>query len=200
MQLSTRAAASPIQAPALVIGLVFAFAISSAAVAQVPNETPIQGFIGISATHAFQFSDLPVGVGGGSDDLNDGNGADFRLGFQVGDRFAFDIGYEWQIESDFESHFIPFGMRVYAPPLLDRLHFYGQGAMGAFFTRLHGDFNQAGNSNERGWAWRLGIGAEIDIIEHISAVTDVMYTRGFGSAEDYEYTTVGIGVLYRWDI
>ena len=195
MQHSTRAASSPIQAPALVVGLVLAFAISGAAFAQNRGEAPIQGLVSVGYAHAFQSSDLPVGG-----DLSDGNGLDFRAGFQVGDRYAFDVGYEFQIESDYESHFIPLGMRVYAPPLLERLHLYAQGGMGAFFTRLHHEFNAKDQDNERGWAWRLGIGAEIDVMENISAVTDVRFTRGFGSADDYEYTTVGIGVLYRWDI
>ncbi len=197
MQHSTRAASSQLQAPA--VAFVLAFAISSTALAQAPGETPIQGLISLSASHAFQHTDLPV-KGGGNDDFSDGNGLDFRLGFQVGDRFAFDVGYEFHTESDYETHFIPIGMRVYAPPVLERVHFYGQGAMGAFFSRLHNDFNGVENSNERAWAWRLGLGAEIEVIEQLSAVADVTYTRGFGSADDYEYTTIGIGVLYRWDI
>ena len=152
-----------------------------------------------SSSHAFQHTDLPA-KGGGNDDFSDGNGLEFRLGFQVGERFAFDVGYEFHTESDYQTHFLPIGMRVYAPPVLERVHFYGQGAMGAFFSRLHNDFNGVENSNERAWAWRLGLGAEIEVIEQLSAIADVTYTRGFGSVDDYQYTTIGIGVLYRWDI
>ena len=145
--------------------------------------------------HSFQDTSLP---GGGS--FNDGNGFEAMAGFGAGKYFAFLLSWEFQTESDFDTHYIPFNLRMYSPPLLeDRLKLYGQASIGLFFSRLHNEFNNPQTDNERGSAVRAGGGVEIGITDDISGVLYGNYLWGLGSTDDYEYATLGGGLVYRWD-
>ena len=162
------------------------------ALAQGPQALEIRGFASLMYAHSFQDTDL------GGSSFDDGNGLDFRAGFQPGDWVAFTLGYQWQTDGDYDTHYFPIGVRGYAPALAERVHFYGEGAIGIFFSRLSGDFGE--EDNERASAIQVGGGVEIDIASDWSAVLDANYTEGLGSADDYEAVVVGVGLVYRWDL
>jgi hypothetical protein len=46
----------------------------------------------------------------------------------------------------------------------------------------------------------VGGGVEVDVVDHWSAVLDANYTKGLGSADDYEAGVLGVGLVYRWDL
>jgi hypothetical protein len=170
--------------------------VGGAAVAQEGEGIPIELLASVAYSHSFQDTDLDSG---GS--FSDGNGLDLNIGFQLGDHFLFGAGYQWQSESDYDIHFFPIEMRFFGPALLDRIRVYGQLATGPFFSRLHNEFNavDSDQDNARGWAWRAGGGVEVAIQDGFSAIVSTNYTKGFGSEDDYKYTTVGVGFAYRWD-
>jgi hypothetical protein len=174
--------------PALVL-------LAGSATAQEPTGIEIQGILSGGYTHSFQDTDLS---GGGS--FNDGNGIEIEAGFQAGDYLVFLAGYQWQGESDYDTHFIPLSLRMLSPPLLERVHLYGQFGLGLFFSQLHNEFNNPKDDNERGSAVRVGAGVEVEITEDVSGIVYGGYLWGLGSTDDYKYGTLGLGLQYRWDL
>ena len=170
-----------------------------AAVAQ-QGGLEVRGIASLMYAHSFQDTSLE------GNSFSDGNGLDFRAGFQPGDWVAFTLGYQWQSESDYDTHFFPVGVRAYAPlqrlipasGWWSRVSFYGEGAIGVFFSRLSGNFGE--EDNERASAIQVGGGVEVDITDDWSAVLDANYTKGLGSADDYEAAVLGVGIVYRWDL
>jgi hypothetical protein len=168
-------------------------ALSLAGVAAAQEETKIKGLASVGYSHSFQTTSLDPG---GS--FNDGNGMDVLVGFQAGEYLAFLVGWQWQSESDFDTHFFPVELRAYSPPLFeDRLRFYGQFGIGLLYTRLHNEFN---DDNERASAVRAGLGAEIGITENISGLVYSSFLWGLGSADDYDWGTAGVGLQYEWGL
>ena len=156
------------------------------------EESPIVGLFSAGYLPSFQDTDLA------GESLADGQGFELEAGFATGDTFAWLLGYQLSMRSNYNTHFIPATMRVYSPDLLDRLRFYGQASIGLFFSQVSGKFGAA--ENERASAWRLGGGVEIDLIDRLSGYVDGGWTNGLGSANSFKYGTVGVGVVYRWDI
>jgi opacity protein-like surface antigen len=163
--------------------------------AQDPRQTKITGIVSGGYTHSFQDSDLNPG---GS--FSDGNGLDLLVGFQLGEYVAFMLGYQWQSESDYDTHFVPFVVRGYSPPSMsDRLRLYGEFGLGLFYSRLHNEFNQPDNDNESASAIRVGGGIELELTDDVSGLVYGHYHKGLGSADDYEWGTVGVGLQYHWN-
>lgn len=183
--------------PALVVcAALFAVAALFARAASAEEdegEMKIHGLASVGYTHSFQHTDLPVG---GS--ISDGNGIDALVGFQTGDYLAFQLGMQWQGESDFDTYFFPVTVRAMSPMLLDRVRMYGEFGIGLFFSELHNEFNA--DDNERGSAYRVGGGFEIGITKDFSALVYSAYQAGFGSTDDYKSTILGVGVQYRWGL
>ena len=175
-----------------------ALMIPAAAAAQDPGAMKIRGIASLMYAYSFQDTRL------GGPAFNNGKGVDFRAGFQPGDWLAFTVGYQWQTggasdpADNYDTHFFPVGVRVYAPVLGERLHFFGEGAIGIFISRLSGNFGN--ESNERASAIQAGGGVEVDLLDNWSGVLDVNYTKGLGSAEDYRAKVIGFGIVYRWDL
>jgi len=162
------------------------------AMAQDDEALPIRGMASLMYAHSFQDTNLD------GHSFDDGNGLDFRAGFEPGDWLALTVGYQWQSASDYDTHYFPVGVRAYTPRLAERVRFYGRAAIGVFFSRLSGDFGE--EDNERASAYQVGGGVEVDIAEDWAAVLDANYTRGLGSADDYETGVLGVGIVYRWDL
>jgi hypothetical protein len=175
------------------LSLVLAIVSAGTAAAQ-EGELQLKGLASVGYSHSFQSTFLDPG---GS--FSDGNGIDASVGFQAGEHVAFLVGWQWQGESDFDTHFIPVSIRGYSPPLLeDRVRLYGQFGLGLLFVQLHNEFNV--DDNERASAVRLGLGAEVGITETLSAVVYSSYLWGLGSADDYNWGTVGVGLQYEWGL
>lgn len=158
------------------------------------EQLELHGLIYGGYSHSFQDTDVP----GGS--FNDGNGSELGVGIQTGDYVQFLASWEWQGESDYDTHFIPLSVRMLSPSLLDRMHLYGEFGIGLFFSRLHNEFNVGDDDNERGSAVRLRAGVEVGITEEVSAIAYWGYLWGLGSTDDYEYSTVGLGLQYSWGL
>jgi opacity protein-like surface antigen len=159
------------------------------------TQTKITGLASAGYSHSFQDTDLNPG---GS--FNDGNGLDLQVGFQYGEYVAFTLGYHWQTESDYDTHFFPLAVRGYSPPSMsDRVRLYGEVGIGILFTRLHNEFNQPDNDNEKAAAVRLGGGVEIKLTDEVSGLVYGHYNKGMGSVDDFEYGTVGVGLQYHWN-
>ncbi len=159
----------------------------------VAAELELAGIISAGYRHSFQNTSLTPG---GS--FSDGNGVDVQAGLQAGQYLAFLVGWHWQSESDFDTHFIPVSIRGYSPPLLeDRIRLYGQFGIGLLYTRLNNEFS---GDNERASALRTGLGVEVGITEDISGIVYGSYLWGLGSADDYEWGSIGLGLEYRWGL
>lgn len=164
--------------------------------APTSDELELRGILAVGYRHSFQDTKLPGGAGS----FDDGNGSELSVGFQAGRYLAFLLSWEWQTGDDYDTHYVPFDVRMMSPSLLeDRVHLFGQVGIGLFFSRLQDDFETPETDSERGSAVRAGGGVEIGIREDVSAVIYGGYLWGLGSTEDYEYGTVGLGLQYRWD-
>jgi hypothetical protein len=182
--------------PALVLLLALAATgVAGSAVAQdgEPTGIEIQGIASAGYTHSFQRTDLPSG---GS--ISDGNGIDVLAGIQTGEYLAFQLGAQWQGESDFDTYYFPVMVRAMSPVVLERVRMYGQAGLGLFFSSLHNEFN--GNENERGAMYSLGGGFEVGIDDGFSAIVYAAYQKGLGSTNDYESRILGVGLQYRWGL
>ncbi len=113
---------------------------------------------------------------------------------------AFLAGYEWQTQSDYDTHFFPVSVRALSPSILDRVHLYGQFGIGLLYSNLHHEFNTTGGENVKASAFRLGGGVEVGITDQVSAIVYGAWLKGMGSANDYEYGTAGVGLQYRWEL
>ena len=158
------------------------------------KETRLQGIASGGYTHSFQDTSLK----GGS--FDDGNGMDLLLGFQAGDYLAFQVGYQWQTQSDYDTHFFPVSVRCMSPSILDRVRLYGQFGLGLFYSQLHHELSAAQRQNARGAMLRLGGGVEVGITKNVSAIVYGAWMKGMGSTSDYESGTAGVGLQYRWDL
>ncbi len=165
--------------------------LAGAAAAQ--EEEQFKGLVSVGFAHSYQFSDLDVGG-----DLDDGVGIDVAAGFQAGKHLAFLVGYEWQTDDDFDTHYFPVTIRAYSPVLLERLRLYGTVGVGVFFTRVHGKFSP--NDNDRAAAFHAGGGFQVDISEELGLLVYAKYQRGFGQVDDYESVVQGVGFEYRWGL
>jgi hypothetical protein len=134
----------------------------------------------------------------GGHSLDDGQGLEVEVGFATGDTFAWLLGYQLSMASNYNTHFFPFSMRMYSPELLDIARLYGQVGLGLFFSQVSGKHGSA--DNERAAAWRIGGGVEVDIMKDLSGYINAGWTNGLGSADSFKYGTVGVGLIYRWDI
>jgi hypothetical protein len=187
------AAASTVARRSILALAALMISVPGSALAQSGNEgLEIRGFASLMYARSFQDTDLD------GSSFDDGNGLDFRAGFQPGDWLAFTLGYQWQTDSDYDTHYFPVGVRAYTPALAERVRFYGEGAIGIFFSRLSGDLGE--EDNERAAAIQVGGGVEVDITNDWAAVLDMNYTKGLGSADDYEAGVLGVGLVYRWDL
>ena len=191
MQRNFPATHAPTSAAVLLAACLLALTVPRAGHAQRAG-MEIRGIASLAYAHSFQ----DTGLSGRS--FNDGNGLDFRAGFQPGDWLAFTLGYQWQSGKDYDTHYFPVGVRAYAPTIAERVRFYGQGSLGIFFSRLSGKFGD--EDNERASAFQVGSGGEVDIAEDWAAYFDWTYTKGLGSADDYEADVLGVGIVYRWDL
>jgi opacity protein-like surface antigen len=176
--------------------VVASFALCAAtASAQDEGEDALELFGLFSAryAHAYEMSDLDVGG-----ELDDSRGVDLAAGFRAGEYFAFQVGYEWQTDQDFDSHYFPLIFRGYSPALFERARLYGEAGLGLFFTRPHDDFN--GNGNERASAFHVGGGLQIDITEAFGLLWYLKYKRGLGEVDDWESVVNGVGLQYTWGL
>ncbi len=165
--------------------------LAGAAAAQ--EEEQFKGLVSVGFAHSYQFSDLDVGG-----DLDDGVGIDVAAGFQAGKHLAFLVGYEWQTDDDFDTHYFPVTVRAYSPVLLDRLRLYGMVGLGVFFTRVHHEFNP--NGNQRAAAYHVGGGLQVEISEELGLLVYAKYKAGIGEVDDYESIVQGVGFEYRWGL
>ncbi len=159
-----------------------------------PEPLELRGVASGSFVHSFQETQLDAGS------FSDGNGTEVMAGFTAGEYLAFLLSWEWQVESDYNTHFVPVNVRMMSPSLFDRARLYGQFGIGLFFSRLSGEFDRDNEDNERAAAARVGGGVEVGITEDVSAIVFGNYLWGLGSANDYEYGTVGLGLQYKWDL
>lgn len=168
-------------------------ALTLAGAASAQEESPLKGIISGSFANAYEFSDLDEGG-----DLDDSVGVDVAVGFQAGEYLAFQLGYEWQTDSGFDTHYFPAIVRGYSPVLLDRLRLYGTVGLGLLFTRPHDEFS--GNGNERAGAFHVGGGLSVDITKDLGLLVYLKYKRGMGEVDDWESLVQGVGLEYRWDL
>jgi hypothetical protein len=168
-------------------------ALTLAGAASAQEETELKGLLSVSFAHSYQMGDLDVGG-----NLDDGVGLDVAAGFQAGEHLAFLLGYEWQTNDDYDTHYFPVSVRVYSPLLLDRLRLYGTVGVGVFFTRVHNEFNP--NGNDRAAAFHTGGGFSVDVSEELGLLVYLKYQRGLGQVDDFESLVPGVGFEYRWGL
>jgi opacity protein-like surface antigen len=194
---------APISAVAFAATLLLASIVSVAAHAQQNPGIEIRGVGMVGYMPSFQDSDLA------GSSLDDGQGLKVNLGFSTGDMFTWMLGYELAMDSNYNTHFFPVTMRMYDPWLLlpffeddTKLPFglrtFADASLGLFFTQVSGKFGPA--DNKRASAWRLGGGIEVDLMDNLAGFIDAGWTEGLGSANSYQYGSVGVGVVYRWDL
>jgi hypothetical protein len=160
--------------------------------AQERQQSKIQGVLSGGVIGALQDTDQ------GGSSFDDAVGMDFSAGFSVGNTFTWLLGYQLVAQSNYSTHFIPVSVRMYSPDFLDRVRVYGQGGIGLFFAQVSGQHGSADST--RASAVRIGGGLEVDIMENLSGYIDAGWTNGLGSANSFKYGTLGLGVVYRWDI
>ena len=168
-------------------------ALTLAGGASAQEKTKLTGLLSASFAYSHQMGDLDPGG-----NLDDGLGVDIGAGFQAGEYLAFLLGYEWQTNDDFDTHYFPLSVRAYSPVLLDRLRMYGTVGIGVFFTRVHDEFNP--NGNERAAGFHAGGGFSIDLSEEIGLLVYTKYKRGLGQVDDFESFVNGVGLEYRWGL
>ena len=161
--------------------------------ASAQNQTELRGLLSVRFAHASELSEMDTGG-----KFNDGQGIDIAAGFRAGERFAFQLGYEWQTDDDFDTHYFPVTVRAYSPVLMERVRLYGTVGLGVFFTRVHNDFNP--NGNQRAAAFHTGGGFEIELNESIGLLVYAKYKRGLGEASNFESIVQGVGFQYHWGL
>jgi hypothetical protein len=157
------------------------------------GELDLRGLLSVRFAHAYEMSDLDVGG-----KLGDSQGVDVAAGLRMGEHFAFQLGWEWQTDDDFDTHYFPAQIRGYSPALLERIRLYGDLGIGILFTRMHNDFNA--NDDERAAAFHAGGGLQIDVTEEIGLLWYVKYKRGLGELDDFESVVHGVGLQYSWGL
>lgn len=165
----------------------------AAGAASAQDELELKGLLSARFAHAYQLSDLDIGG-----ELDDSLGIDVAAGFQAGRYLAFQLGYEWQTDGDFDTHYFPVTVRAYSPVLLERLRLYGTVGLGVFFTRTHHEFN--GNLNERAAAFHAGGGFSVDINDDLGLLVYAKYMQGLGQTSDFKSIVQGVGFEYRWGL
>ena len=161
--------------------------------ASAQEQSEIRGLLSVRFAHAFEQSDLDAG-----DKFDDSQGIEIGAGFQPGERFAFLLGYEWQTDNDFDTHYFPVTVRAYSPALLENVRLYATVGLGVVFTRLYNDLEP--NGNQRAAAFHAGGGLEFELNENVGILVYTKYKRGLGEVEDFESIVSGIGVQYRWGL
>ena len=166
---------------------------SGTALAADDGEFELRGLISARFANAWQQGSLDDGG-----DLDDSQGIDTAIGFRAGEYFAFSLGWEWQTDDDFDTHYFPANFRFYSPALLERVRLYATTGMGLLFTRTHDSFNP--NGDDRAAAFHAGGGLQIEITEEIGLLWYAKYNRGLGSADDFESVVHGVGLQYSWGL
>lgn len=161
--------------------------------ASAQEQSEIRGLLSVRFAHAFEQSDLDAG-----DKFDDSQGIEIGAGFQPGERFAFLLGYEWQTDNDFDTHYFPVTVRAYSPPLLENVRLYAMAGLGVLFTRVYNDL--APNGNQRAAAFHAGGGLELELNENVGVVVYTKYKRGLGEVDGFESVVSGVGVQYRWGL
>ena len=159
-----------------------------------PEQIELKGIASAGLAWSFQDTDLSGG------DFDDGYGFEFTGGFTAGDYLAFLVSWEFARENSWTTHFAPVTVRGYSPSIADRVRFYGEGSIGLFFSRLRNDFDNTEDDNQRASAVRVRGGAEIEIVEDISALVYGGYLWGLGAADDYKTASAGLAVQFRWGL
>lgn len=202
-----RCSRTKVTAPTTALAVTLLLASLAPLAAQAQDEDlegiEIRGFASVGYMPSFQDTDLA------GSSLDDGQGLEANVGFSTGDMFTFLFGYQLSMDSNYNTHFFPVTLRMYDPwkllPFVSEdaelpfgIRAFTNASIGLFFTQVSGKFNSS--NNKRASAWRLGGGVEIDIVDNLAGYVDAGYTRGLGSADSYKYGTVGVGVVYRWDL
>lgn len=195
---------APISIIACLATVLLASMASVPAHAQQDPGIEIKGFGSVGYMFSIQDTDV---VGSSFDD---GHGLEANLGFSTGNVFTWLLGYELVTADDYTTHFIPVKVRAYDPwrlfaedaELPFGIRTFAEVGLGLFFSQVSGKFTTFGSSedNERAAAWRVGGGVEMGLTETLSGYVDAGYVQGLGGVDDYKYGTVGIGVVYRWEL
>ena len=113
MRFSRRSSSTVLRGLALaVVSTLAAVVILAAGTASAQEMTEIRGLLSASGVYAIQMGEL-----GDGSDTDDSAGIDVAVGFKLGDHFAFQLGYDWQKSSDFDTHYFPAIFRGYAKDL-----------------------------------------------------------------------------------
>ena len=80
--------------------------------ASAQEKLKLTGLLSASFAYSHQLGDLDAGG-----NLDDALGIDIGAGFRAGDHLAFLLGYEWQTNDDFDTHYFP----LIGVPIMPRL-------------------------------------------------------------------------------
>lgn len=172
--------------------VVVSIAWAGSAAAQDDDAIELRGLLSARFAHAYQMGEV------GSVDLGDSQGVDTAIGFSMGDHFAFQLGFEWQTDDDFDTYYFPATFRGYSPLLFERLSLYGEFGIGLFFLEPDGALSST--DNERAAGYHAGGGLQADISENLSLIWYAKYKRGFGQVDDFESVVHGVGLQYSWGL
>jgi opacity protein-like surface antigen len=132
-------------------------------------------------------------------------GANGRIGYRLHPRIAVEAEFEWingfdvKVEDDVkaadgEAWFASGNVKGY---LLTDRRYQPFALIGLGYYRAESELSTASLS-DGDLAFRVGLGFDACISEHVAFAFDIQYVRPSGNLKDLDYISIGVGLQYRF--
>jgi opacity protein-like surface antigen len=135
-------------------------------------------------------------------DFDDAVGLGFRGGFRFDEWVAAEFQYEWSgtfdgdlLSAELDLYYFGVNAKIY--PMQTWIQPYALVGVGVLYGYLDTNF---GDADETAAAFRFGAGVEIPVLDQLRVTLEAGYVLPTGDLEDFEYATLGAGVVWYFDM